>query len=136
MDETGNVTGEYIRVSQMILGDDGRRIEKVASKKSNLEWLRITKTDREDFSGAQMALIGDPTLYRLVEQGQDILAVPDLQRAQGVRASGCSVVHSNSTRRAVSPKCGASPYRRATNASRALSRAAPQSLDTSSPLKL
>ena len=71
----------------MILGDDGERIEKVASKKSNLEWLRITKADREDFSGAQMALIGDPTLYRLFEQGQDILAVPDLQRAraQGVR---------------------------------------------------
>jgi hypothetical protein len=85
LDPSGSVTGEYLRVSQMVLTDDGQRFEKVISNpKSTLKKLRITAADLEDFSGAQMSSL-DPSVYALTVSGSDILAVPDLRRAGGAR---------------------------------------------------
>jgi hypothetical protein len=53
--EDGNVNGEYIRHSQFVFDDSGRRIERVLyHPKSTLRDLKITKEDIQDLAGAQL----------------------------------------------------------------------------------
>ncbi len=55
LDRKGKVTGEYRRISQMVLDDSGNRIEKIISfSKPTLKRLIITKEDIEDIAGTQM----------------------------------------------------------------------------------
>ena len=55
LDRKGKVTGEYHRISQMVLDDSGSRIEKIISfSKPTLKRLVITKEDIEDIAGTQM----------------------------------------------------------------------------------
>lgn len=64
----GEVTGEYIRNSQFLFDDRGRRIEKVLfHPASTIREMRITKEDIQDLSGSQLLGIDivEATKYRL-----------------------------------------------------------------------
>src|SRR6476620_7151627 len=51
----GEVTGEYIRNSQFVFDNNGRRIERVVfHPKSTISEMRITKEDIQDLAGAQL----------------------------------------------------------------------------------
>jgi len=51
----GEVTGEYIRNSQFVFDNSGRRIERVVfHPKSTISEMRITKEDIQDLAGAQL----------------------------------------------------------------------------------
>jgi hypothetical protein len=78
LDNEGKVTGDYERISQMVLADDGRRIERVVSHHSHLKGLRITGQDRVDFSGAQMGVIGDFARYRFSRSPSGAIEVKPL----------------------------------------------------------
>jgi hypothetical protein len=55
VDEQGRVSGEYHRVSDMLLDDEGRRVEQnVRFSKPTLKGFEITNEYVEDFSGAQL----------------------------------------------------------------------------------
>jgi hypothetical protein len=55
LDKNGKVSGEYHRLSQMVLDDNGNRVEKIISfPKSSLKRLYITQEDIEDLANAQM----------------------------------------------------------------------------------
>jgi len=51
----GEVTGEYVRNSQFVFDNNGRRIERVIfHPKSTISEMRITKEDIQDLAGAQL----------------------------------------------------------------------------------
>lgn len=51
----GEVTGEYVRNSQFVFDNNGRRIERVLfHPKSTISEMRITKEDIQDLAGAQL----------------------------------------------------------------------------------
>jgi hypothetical protein len=55
IDDSGKVTGEYRRRSQMIFDDKGDRIEKVLEfPKPTLKKIKIVKEDLDDLSGSQL----------------------------------------------------------------------------------
>jgi hypothetical protein len=55
IDDKGRVAGEYRRVSDMLLDDEGRRVERnVSFLKPTLRGLEVTDEYVEDFSGAQL----------------------------------------------------------------------------------
>jgi len=55
IDDKGRVAGEYHRVSDMLLDDEGRRVERnVSFLKPTLRGLEVTDEYVEDFSGAQL----------------------------------------------------------------------------------
>lgn len=83
LDGEGRVTGEYERISQMVLADNGKRIEHVISRKSHLKDLRITKQDRIDFSGAQMSTLGDFSQYRFSRSPSGMINVKPLSIDKG-----------------------------------------------------
>lgn len=86
LDANGNATGEYRRVSLVVLGDDGRRLEKVLSNpKSTLKTLKITKADIEDFSNGQMfgPDVAHADLYRFYGEGSEVSVRAD--QTKGVR---------------------------------------------------
>lgn len=64
----GEVTGEYIRNSQFVFDNKGRRIERVLfHPKSTISVMRITKEDIQDLAGAQLlgVDITETSKYRL-----------------------------------------------------------------------
>lgn len=72
----GEVTGEYIRNSQFVFDNRGRRIERVLfHPKSTISEMRITKEDIQDLAGAQLLGIDvtEATKYRLVVAGREII---------------------------------------------------------------
>jgi hypothetical protein len=82
VDEKGNVSGEFHRISQLIFDDQGRRIERVLSfPKPDLKKLKITKEDVEDLAGAQpfgpeTGRLGE---YRFVPAGVETVDGKDLR---------------------------------------------------------
>lgn len=55
IDDKGRVSGEYLRISDMLLDDAGRRVERnVSFTKPTLKGFDITSEYVEDFSGAQL----------------------------------------------------------------------------------
>src|SRR6185295_3877202 len=72
----GEVTGEYIRNSQFIFDDRGRRIERVIfHPSSTIRTMRITKEDIQDLAGSQLLGIDivEATKYRLTYVGTEIV---------------------------------------------------------------
>jgi hypothetical protein len=72
----GEVTGEYIRNSQFLFDDRGRRIEKVLfHPKSTIREMRITKEDIQDLAGSQLLGIDivEANKYRLTYAGTEII---------------------------------------------------------------
>ena len=72
----GEVTGEYVRNSQFLFDDRGRRIEKVLfHPKSTISEMRITKEDIQDLAGSQLLGIDivEATKYRLSYAGTETL---------------------------------------------------------------
>lgn len=70
----GDVTGEYVRNSQFIFDDRGRRIERVTfHPKSTIHEMRITKEDIQDLEGAQLLGIDivEATKYELAYLGTE-----------------------------------------------------------------
>ena len=70
----GEVTGEYIRNSQFVFDNKGRRIERVLfHPKSTIRAMRITKEDIQDLAGAQLLGIDitETTKYRLSYVGME-----------------------------------------------------------------
>jgi hypothetical protein len=70
----GDVTGEYVRNSQFIFDDRGRRIERVTfHPKSTIHEMRITKEDIQDLEGAQLLGIDivEATKYELAYAGTE-----------------------------------------------------------------
>jgi hypothetical protein len=70
----GEVTGEYVRNSQFIFDDHGRRIERVTfHPKSTIHEMRITKEDIQDLEGAQLLGIdiAEATKYELTFAGTE-----------------------------------------------------------------
>jgi len=69
----GEVTGEYIRISQFIFDDHGRRIERVLyHPASTIREMRITKEDIQDLASSQLLGIdvAETTKYLLTYVGQ------------------------------------------------------------------
>jgi hypothetical protein len=74
--EDGQVNGEYIRHSQFVLDDGGRRIERVLyHPKSTLRNLKITKEDIQDLAGSQLFGFDASSLdsYNLTFVGTEVL---------------------------------------------------------------
>jgi len=72
----GEVTGEYIRNSQFIFDDRGRRIERVIfHPSSTIREMRITKEDIQDLKDGQLLGIDivEATKYRLTYVGAEIV---------------------------------------------------------------
>ena len=72
----GEVTGEYIRNSQFIFDDRGRRIERVIfHPSSTIREMRITKEDIQDLKDGQLLGIDivEATKYRLAYAGAEIV---------------------------------------------------------------
>jgi hypothetical protein len=72
----GEVTGEYIRNSQFIFDDHGKRIERVFyHPKSTIREMRITKEDIQDLAGAQLLGLDivEAAKYRLSYVGTEII---------------------------------------------------------------
>src|ERR671928_209729 len=68
----GEVTGEYVRNSQFVFDNNGRRIERVTfHPKSTITEMRITKEDIQDLAGAQLLGIDitETTKYNLTYVG-------------------------------------------------------------------
>jgi hypothetical protein len=85
------VTGEYVRNSQFIFDDHGRRIERVFfHPKSTIDEMRITKEDIQDLEGGQLLGIDivEATKYQLSYagaesvEGRQLFAVDITPRAQ------------------------------------------------------
>src|SRR6266849_827848 len=72
----GEVTGEYIRNSQFLFDDRGKRIEKVLyHPSSTIREIRITKEDIQDLAGSQLLGIDivEATKYRLTYAGSEVI---------------------------------------------------------------
>src|SRR6266850_2480086 len=72
----GEVTGEYVRNSQFIFDDRGRRIERVIfHPSSTIREMRITKEDIQDLKDGQLLGIDivEATKYRLTYVGTEIV---------------------------------------------------------------
>ena len=72
----GEVTGEYIRNSQFLFDDQGRRIERVLyHPPSEIHEMRITKEDIQDLAGGQLLGIDivEATKYKLTYAGPEIV---------------------------------------------------------------
>ena len=72
----GQVTGEYIRNSQFLFDDQGRRIEHVLyHPPSGIREMRITKEDIQDLAGAQLLGIDivEATKYQLTYAGAELV---------------------------------------------------------------
>lgn len=72
----GEVTGEYVRNSQFLFDDRGRRIEKVLfHPKSTISEMRITKEDIQDLAGSQLLGIDivEATKYHLSFAGTETI---------------------------------------------------------------
>jgi hypothetical protein len=72
----GEVTGEYIRNSQFLFDDQGRRIERVLfHPPSQIHEMRITKEDIQDLAGGQLLGIDivEATKYQLTYAGSEIV---------------------------------------------------------------
>jgi hypothetical protein len=70
----GEVTGEYVRNSQFVFDDRGRRIERVFfHPKSTIDEMRITKEDIQDLEGGQLLGIDivEATKYQLSYAGAE-----------------------------------------------------------------
>ena len=70
----GEVTGEYIRNSQFVFDDRGRRVERVLfHPRSTIREMRITKEDIQDLAGAQLLGIDivEATKYHLTYAGAE-----------------------------------------------------------------
>lgn len=77
----GEVTGEYIRNSQFVFDNKGRRIERVLfHPKSTIRAMRITKEDIQDLAGAQLLGIDitETTKYRLSYVGMESVDLKQL----------------------------------------------------------
>jgi hypothetical protein len=77
----GEVTGEYIRNSQFVFDNKGRRIERVLfHPKSTIRAMRITKEDIQDLAGAQLLGIDitETTKYRLNYVGMETVDLRQL----------------------------------------------------------
>ena len=77
----GEVTGEYIRNSQFVFDNKGRRIERVLfHPKSTIREMRITKEDIQDLAGAQLLGIDitETTKYRLTYVGMETVDLKQL----------------------------------------------------------
>jgi hypothetical protein len=77
----GEVTGEYIRNSQFVFDNKGRRIERVLfHPKSTIRAMRITKEDIQDLAGAQLLGIDitETTKYRLSYVGMETVDLKQL----------------------------------------------------------
>jgi hypothetical protein len=73
---SGKVSGRYHRVSEIILNDEGNRIEKIISfAKPNLKNLIITDEDLKDIGGVQLfgLEIDKAGLYRIIPAGSDTI---------------------------------------------------------------
>jgi hypothetical protein len=74
----GEVTGEYIRNSQFLFDDQGKRIERVLfHPASTIREMRITREDIQDLAGAQLLGID------IVESGKYYLAFVGPQLLEG-----------------------------------------------------
>jgi len=72
----GEVTGEYVRNSQFIFDDRGRRIERVIfHPSSTIREMRITKEDIQDLKDGQLLGIDivEATKYRLTYAGAELI---------------------------------------------------------------
>jgi hypothetical protein len=72
----GEVTGEYVRNSQFIFDDRGRRIERVLFHPgSTIREMRITKEDIQDLEGGQLLGIDivEATKYHLSYAGSEVI---------------------------------------------------------------
>jgi len=72
----GEVTGEYVRNSQFLFDDRGRRIEKVLfHPESTIREMRITREDIQDLAGGQLLGIDivEATKYRLSYAGTETI---------------------------------------------------------------
>jgi hypothetical protein len=72
----GEITGEYIRNSQFLFDDQGRRIERVLfHPPSRIHEMRITKEDIQDLAGAQLLGIDivEATKYQLTYAGVEVV---------------------------------------------------------------
>jgi hypothetical protein len=72
----GEITGEYIRNSQFLFDDHGRRIEKVLfHPASTIHEMRITREDIQDLAGSQLLGIDivEATKYRLSYVGLETM---------------------------------------------------------------
>lgn len=72
----GEVTGEYVRNSQFLFDDQGRRIEKVLfHPASTIREMRITREDIQDLAGGQLLGIdiAEATKYHLSYAGTEII---------------------------------------------------------------
>ncbi len=75
----GEVTGEYIRNSQYVFDDRGRRIERIIfHPASTIHEMRITKEDIQDLEGSQLLGIDivEASKYQLTYAGTEMLAFP------------------------------------------------------------
>lgn len=73
----GEVTGQYVRNSEFVFDDHGRRIERVTyHPPSTIREMRITKEDIQDLAGAQLLGIDitQSAKYRLEYRGEELLA--------------------------------------------------------------
>lgn len=73
----GEVTGQYVRNSEFLFDDRGRRIERVTyHPPSTIREMRITKEDIQDLAGAQLLGIDitESTKYRVTYCGEELLA--------------------------------------------------------------
>lgn len=74
--QSGEVTGVYIRNSQFLFDDQGRRIERVLyHPPSQIHEMRITKEDIQDLAGSQLLGmdIVEATKYKLAYAGAEII---------------------------------------------------------------
>src|SRR5258708_3620072 len=77
----GEVTGEYVRNSQFIFDDRGRRIERVLfHPATTIHEMRITKEDIQDLEGSQLLGIdiAEASKYQLTYAGMETVAARQL----------------------------------------------------------
>lgn len=73
----GEVTGQYVRNSEFLFDDRGRRIERLTyHPPSTIREMRITKEDIQDLAGAQLLGIDitERAKYRVTYRGEELLA--------------------------------------------------------------
>ena len=69
----GRVTGQYVRNSEFVFDDRGRRVERVTyHPPANIREMRITREDIQDLAGAQLLGVDvtEATKYRLTYVGE------------------------------------------------------------------
>ena len=73
----GEVTGQYVRNSEFLFDDRGRRIERITyHPPSTIREMRITKEDIQDLAGAQLLGIDitETAKYRVTYRGEELPA--------------------------------------------------------------